>query len=218
MRARALCTLAGLLACSPAPGDRSTPDPAGSGGSSGGLAGASAGGTAGGSDGSGTGGTLPGLGGTENAPAGAGGMIGSGGTAGGSSGQGGAGGSSGGMAGAGGQGGAGGSSGGAGPLPFACPDPEGFAWTVYTVEPGRCVWAGSPSWTGQQICRETTPHDGACDAFCTNYVRVRAPQFGEPITIAIVATFGSVQEGSADSDDPDYNTLCAHDITDGVAP
>jgi hypothetical protein len=102
------------------------------------------------------------------------------------------------------------------PKPFACHDPkpdDGIEWTIYTVEPGHCLTVGNTTWGGQQVCRETSPHDGVCDATCANYLSVRVPLFGEPLEIAVMPLFGMVFAGTT----PETDYSCSHSI-EGVGP
>jgi hypothetical protein len=89
---------------------------------------------------------------------------------------------------------------GAPPKPFSCPDPlpdDGVEWKLYTVQPGHCAIVGSSTWSGEQVCRETSTTDGTCDAECKNYLSVRVDLFDEPVTIAVMPLFGQVVESAA---------------------
>jgi hypothetical protein len=102
------------------------------------------------------------------------------------------------------------------PKPFACHDPkpdDGISWQFFTIEPGHCLNAGDTSWSGERVCRETSPYDGVCDATCANYLSVRVPLFGEPITIAVMPFAGLVFAGTT----PETSYACSHSI-EGVGP
>jgi hypothetical protein len=169
----------------------------------------------------GTGGAASGAGGTNGVQAGAGGDdAGSAGDArqGGEWGMPETGGTGGEPAGGGGaEGGSSGAGGTGGVPPFSCPPIGDHEWTIYTVEPGRCIRAGDTTWTGQQICRELSVDDGSCDAKCSNYVTVKVGLFSDPVTIAVMPMAGAVLQGSFEFDDPDYQTWC-YQAADGVRP
>lgn len=166
------------------------------GSSSAGSAGTSAGSTtstAGTSGDAGTGGTSAGTGGTSAGDAG-------------SSSTGGAAGS--------------GSTGGSTPGPFSCPDPspdDEIEWKVYTVQPGHCLTVGSSTWSGMQVCRETSPDDGTCAAECKNYLRIRVSIVDEPVRIAVMPLFGQVVESSSNPEHEDYSSAC-YQALEGMYP
>lgn len=89
----------------------------------------------------------------------------------------------------------GGTAGTGGTPPFDCPDPTGGAheWIVYTLEPGQCLINGNQSWTGENVCSETTPDDGACHVDCAPFLVVRVGASAEPRRIAVLSLFVETQ-------------------------
>lgn len=116
--------------------------------------------------------------------------------------------------------GSGGSSSGGKPTdPLACAPLSASPWKIYEVQPGHCLSAGDPSWSGNAVCSEKSPDDGSCSAHCENYLHVRVDLFGTAVRIAVGGTSATVRpiEGSFTSTDPDYAPWC-YQMQPGVTP
>jgi hypothetical protein len=100
------------------------------------------------------------------------------------------------------------SSAGAAATGTGCAEDAGLMWTVYTVDPGHCLDAGSSTWVGPFICNDRTPDDGVCDSECSDYLNVKVPLAGNAVRIAVLVTQGTVREGTFIDGDPNYAGWC----------
>lgn len=72
---------------------------------------------------------------------------------------------------------------------FDCPGRGEHEWTVYTLQPGQCLVNGNESWSGENVCTESTPDDGSCNVDCWPYLMVRVGVLSVPKRIAVLPLF-----------------------------